>query len=231
MYAKAKLLNMISRLDDEACERVLAKLLDRVGLINVENDEPSRIFVANAKQYVESEHPRAADGKWTSGAPSYLSKSESKKWESTGKSTPSPKRFPETLKKIKQAKEAIERWERSTSEEKDKNIKISQQRLATAQREMAEKMREFKHQQRTNIETSASKRHNMRLAKEYRDIDDEIDYMQEKYADRDSGSLTELKWPKGKSGQRAKEKYDKLVSRRDELQSEIDWDMLDDEEG
>ena len=230
MSAKTKLLTMISRLDDEACERVLTKLLVRVGLIDIEEDETQTMFVANAKQFVESEHPRAADGKWTSGAPSHLNKGEAKKWESNGKLTPSPKRFPETLKKIKDAKDAIEVWERSTSPEKEKFLKLNQQRLITAQREMAEKMRELKHKNRVKIETSASKRHNKRLAKEYREIDEEIDYMQEKYADRDSGSLTELKWPKGKSGQRAKEKYDKLISRRDELQTEIDWDMVDDDE-
>lgn len=224
MNAKQILLKLVLDLDDAKCEGIVNRILAKF------NCKPQIFAVCNSAAFDESKHPRAEDGKWTSGAPGYLRKGEAKKWKDTGKMEVSPKRFPEVLKKIKEAKEKAEYWESKPGKFAEDSANSYKRKLVAAQRELAEKIRQLKHDKRDELEGKAKMRHNAKLVKEYRELDDEIDYMEEKYADRESGSLTDLKWPKGKKGEREKAKYETMKARRDELNAEIDWDRVEDEQ-
>lgn len=237
MNAKEKLIRIILNLSDGAAGEIVGRIShlvsDKMLALSNERDDSvilNSIALATNKQFDESKHPRAADGKWTSGAPEYMHKGEAEKWEKTGKMNVSPKRFPKVLEKIKSAKESIDYWEKKNDEKAKNFVKEYTAKLVAAQREMAEKMREYKLQNRKKLEGKAKKRHNDKLVKEYRDLEDDIDYTEEKFADRESGSLTDLKWPKGKRGEKAKAKYEEMKKRRDELCAEIDWDLVEDDD-
>lgn len=236
MNSKEKLIRIILNLSDEAAGLIVGRITHMVSeeTMALPNEKNAGLVLnsvfAAAKEFDESKHPRAADGRWTSGAPGYMKRKDAERWEKTGRMSVSPKRFPDVLDKINREKHEIEKWEGSSSSVAEEMIRKAQSRLASAQREMAEKMREFKHEKREKIEGRSFKAHNDRLVKEYRDLEEEIDYMQEKYADRESGSLTDLKWPKGKRGEKAKAKYEEMLKRRDELHVEIDWDRVEDEQ-
>ena len=236
MNSKEKLIRIILNLSDEAAGLIVGRITHMVSeeTMALPNEKNAGLVLnsvfAAAKEFDESKHPRAADGKWTSGAPGYMKKPDAEKWEKTGKMSVSPKRFPDVLKKITEAKKSLEYWESHSGKNAEDFANSYKKKLVAAQRELAEKMREFKHENREKIEGRSFKAHNDRLVKEYRDLEDEIDYMQEKYADRESGSLTDLKWPKGKRGEKAKAKYEEMLKRRDELHVEIDWDRVEDEQ-
>lgn len=231
MNAKETLMKVVCYLSEEACSKIvmnIAHVMPWEALANEQNK--AVVYNAAAKAaFDESKHPRAADGKWTSGAPGYMKKSDAEKWEKTGKMNVSPKRFPDTLKKITEAKKGLEYWESQSGRDAEDFSNSYRKKLVAAQREMAEKMRQFKHENREKLEGKAKKKHNDKLVKEYRDLEDDIDYTEEKFADRESGSLTDLKWPKGKKGEKEKAKYEAMIKRRDELHTEIDWDIVEDE--
>ena len=235
MNSKEKLIRIILNLSDGAAGEIVGRISHLVSaeMLALPNErkagEVFNAIAVNKAQWDEDKHPRASDGKWTSGAPGYMKKNEAEKWEKTGKMTVSPKRFPDVLKKIKEAQAKVEYWESQPGKSAEDFAKSYQSKLVAAQRELAEKMRQFKHENREKIEGGAKKRHNDKLVKEYRDLEDDIDYTEEKYADRESGSLTDLKWPKGKKGEKAKAKYEAMKARRDELHAEIDWDLVEDE--
>lgn len=236
MNAKEKLIRIILNLSDGAAGEIVGRIShlvsDKMLALPNERDggEILNSIALATNKFDESKHPRAADGKWTSGAPSYMGKGDAGRWEKTGKMSVSPKRFPETLKKITEAKKRLEYWESQPGKSAEDFANTYKRKLVAAQRELAEKMREFKHQNREKLEGKAKKKHNDKLVKEYRDLEDDIDYTEEKYADRESGSLTELKWPKGKKGEKEKAKYEKMKKRRDELHAEIDWDLVKDDD-
>ena len=91
--------------------------------------------------------------------------------------------------------------------------------------------RDIKFEKRKKIESKVSQRVNEKKIKQYQEIDNEIDYIKEKYADRNPESKTqgEIVFPKTKKGQKAKAKYERLKVERDELNDEIDWEMVDSE--
>lgn len=67
-----------------------------------------------------------------------------------------------------------------------------------------------------------------RVAK-FRDLEDEIDYIEEQYADRNPNSSTQgqVIFPETSKGRKTKAKYERLKVERDELNDEIDWEMVD----
>jgi len=229
MSSKEILIRIILFLSDDLCDNIRRAVEPRIRPEMLDNERLTSYLLRGSSKWNEDDHPRAADGRWTNGAPGTLTPREAKKWEDIGHQIPSPKRFPETLKKLRKAQEQLEYEEDHPQSRSPRTLEIAQRRLAEAQRELAEKIREHKHAERDKIEHKAERRHVRRLVNEYRDIEEEIDYFEEKYADRDSGSLVELKWPKGKKAQKDRAKYESLLKRRDELNVEIDWDIVDDE--
>lgn len=225
---KIKLITIVAALSDESCANILNRIYDTVLQTTPLANE--RKLVLN-KIWEEDDHPRQDDGRFApkGSMRSQMSKHEAKKWDVTGKTTPNPNRS-EKLKSVKKEidklKHKVEFYEDSIGMEKDA-MKYKEQ-LVKKQREYAEAVREWKRSERVEIESGAEKRIMMRKAKKYFDLEDDIDYIEEKYGDNPLGG--ELKFPKGKRGAKVKADYEEMLKKRDELLSEIDWDKVDDDE-
>ena len=231
MNAKAKLLKMVANLSEESCQCVLLRLDAKIGLLTgtrtlLANEDEN--FVINKHEFVESEHPRDNIGRFAPGGSlrADMLKSEVKKWDETGHDSPENKKIKELKGKLSADKRCREYLKDGSAE-----AIATDSRIAALQREIAEKTREEKRMRRLWLESKATKRIMVKKAKEYRDIDDEIDYIEEKYADRDRLSPThgEVVFPNTKSGQKARAKYEKLKTRLEELDDEIEWDKVEDE--
>ena len=229
---KIKLVRIIvNHLNDEQCGNILMHLQDRLS-----GEEYARLTARG--EWDESKHPRAEDGKWTSGPSrnygphgedrwNHMKQDEAERWDRIGKKRAYDRR-------IYKKKAEIAKLERM-----QKNYKKNGQRwnefqseIVKSQRELAELERDIKMEKRLNLESKVSRRVNEKKIKQYRDIDDEIDYIEEKYADRNPESPThgEVVFPKTKKGQKAEAKYERLKVEREELNEEIDWELADKED-
>ena len=216
---------------DEQCANILLQLTRNLANDNV-------IVMANKKQpWDESQHPRAEDGKWTDGhsrnySPlgkdrrEHMSKKEAERWDRIGKEGAYDKRL--TKKKAEIAK--LQRRQEMYKKNGDTWNEF-QSRIVQGQRELAELERDIKFEKRKQIESKISRRVNEKKIRQYQEIDDEIDYIEEKYADRNPNSPTQdqVVFPETKKGKKAKAKYERLKIERDELNDEIDWEMADSE--
>ena len=97
------------------------------------------------------------------------------------------------------------------------------------QRELAELARDIKLERRKKIEGKVSSRILKKKVAQFRDLEEEIDYIEERYADRNPNSPTQdqVVFPETKKGKKAKAKYERLKIERDELNDESDWEMVD----
>ena len=230
---KVKLLGIIvNHLNDEQCGNILMHLQDRFS-----GDEYARL-TARA-EWDESMHPRAEDGKWTNG-PSrnygpfgedrhkHMRQDEAERWDRIGKGENYDKRL--TKKKAEIAK--LVRLQKNYKKN-DQTWNDFQSQIVKSQRELAELERDIKMEKRLNLESKVLRRVNEKKIKLYRDIDEEIDYIEEKYADRNPESETQdhVVFPKTKKGQKAKAKYERLKAEREELNEEIDWELADKKNG
>lgn len=230
---KINLLNIIfNHLNDEQCGRILASVQPHLGAT----------ISARDGNWDESKHPRAEDGKWTNGPDqnnggrkrnygpfgedrwNHMSNAEAERWDSIGKQGAYDKRL--TKKKAEIAK----------LERRQKNYKKNgptwndfQSKIVKSQRELAELERDIKMEKRLDLESKVARRVNAKKIKQYHELDDEIDYIEEKYADRNPESETQdqVVFPKTKKGQKAKAVYERLIAERDELNEEIDWELAD----
>lgn len=221
---KIKLIQIIANMSEEACEKILSKIASSA----IANVMP--LAICN-KAWEESEHPRHDDGRFAPNGTmrSTMSKREAQKWDTTGKTNPNPNRS----EKLKSMKKEIDKLKESVNflEDHDANDMARDKKtiLVKKQREYAEAVREWKHAERLKIESGVDKRIMKRKAKEYYELEDDIDYIEEKYrGDNPVGG--ELKFPKGKRGAKVKAQYEEKLKKRDELLSEIDWDKVDDDE-
>lgn len=218
---RLKLINVIAtRLSEEACERILRKIGESA---------PHMAFAVN-KEWEEELHPRDNGGRFSSSGSlrGDMKKSEASKWDRTGKMTPNPNRNPklkELKSKIDRTSQRIEIFEEIKDTKRANECKAELVRL---QREYAEGVREFKHGEREKIESSALKRIMKRKAEKFRELEDEIDYIQESYGDNELGGP--LNFPKGKRGEKIKADYERMMAERDKLAAEIDWDVLSEDE-
>ena len=204
-------------LSDESCASILSRIKGRLL-------EDEFTALCNSAYWEESEHPRASDGRFArkgSGAPSHMTKKEEAAWVKTGRV--SPKAFAKERKEITKLKERVQWLELRGSDAGHVKSK-----LVDAQRDLSEKIRSAKHEKRVSLEGKATRRHMKKLAREYYDIDSEIDYLHEVYGDRD-GDGTALKFPETKKAAKDKAKLQELEKRWDELRNEIDWDLVEDE--
>ena len=183
----------------------------------------------------ESDHPRAEDGKFTNG-PSrnygpfgedrhkHMHQDEAERWDRIGKEGAYDKRL--TKKKAEIAK-----LQRRQEMYKEGGVGWNdlQSRIVKSQRELAELERDIKLEKRKSIEGKVSARVNAKKIKQYQELDEEIDYIEEKYADRNPNSPTQdqVVFPKTKKGEKAKAKYERLKAERDELNDEIDWELAE----
>lgn len=221
---KIKLMQIIGNMSEEMCGRVLDGICKRL----LANEMPMALC---NKAWEESEHPRHDDGRFATGGTMrpQMRKSEAQKWDTTGKTNPNPNRS----EKLKSLKKEIDKLQESVNflEEHDANDMARDKKtiLVKKQREYAEAVREWKHAERLKIESGVDKRVMKRKAKEYYELEDDIDFIEEKYrGDNPVGG--ELKFPKGKRGAKIKAQYEEKLKKRDELLSEIDWDKVDDDE-
>ena len=226
---KIKLLGIIvNHLNDEQCENVLMHLQDRLS-----GDEYARLTARG--EWDESKHPRAEDGKWTDG-PSrnygpfgedrhkHMRQDEAERWDRIGKGEPYDKRL--TKKKAEIAK--LQRRQ-SMYKKGGETWNDFQSKIVKGQRELAELERDIKLEKRSALESKVTRRVNAKKIKQYQELDEEIDYIEEKYADRNPNSQTqgEVVFPKTKKGEKQKAKYERLIAERDELNDEIDWELAD----
>lgn len=226
---KVKLLGIIvNHLNDEQCGNILAHLQDRFS-----GEEYARLTARS--EWDESKHPRAEDGKWTDGnggnyGPygedrwNHMRHAEAERWDRIGKKGANDKRL--TKKKAEIAK--LERRQ-SNYKKGGPTWNDFQSQIVKGQRELAELERDIKLEKRKALESKVSRRVNAKKIKQYQEIDDEIDYIEEKYADRNPESETQdqVVFPKTKKGQKAKAKYERLKVEREELNEEIDWELAD----
>lgn len=236
MNNKEQLLNYIERtFSDEACGRILNRMRELTSVTHV---------LINSANWEEHEHPRASDGRFTrkgSGAPSHFTEKQEKQWVATGKGyNVSPKLHSKYKAEIRHLRETIAGkvngdlvWDEKTGKrrrrtEEERNELRAE--LSHVQRKYAEDIREAKRKRRLSMESSARKRHMQKLAKEYYDLDEEIDWLEEAYADRDGDPSGPLKFPETAKGKRDKKKYESSIARRDEISEEIDWDLVEDED-
>lgn len=89
-------------------------------------------------------------------------------------------------------------------------------------RETLEAVRQSKHERREAIEARPQKRKDQRyrrkLERKLWDLENHLDYLEESYADRDSGAIDQLKFP----DEEAEAEYEELRKKRDELEAELD---------
>lgn len=222
---KIKLILFIAQsFSDEQCANILESCIKAVS-------NKGEMLLANVKQWEESEHPRHDDGRFAPGGTMRpkMSKKEAQKWDTTGKMNPNPNRS----EKLKSLKKEIDKLQESVNflEDHDANDIARDKKaiLVKKQREYAEAVREWKHAERLKIESGVDKRIMKRKANEYYELEDDIEFIEEKYrGDNPVGG--ELKFPKGKRGAKIKAQYEEKLKKRDELLSEIDWDKVDDDE-
>ena len=226
---KIKLLGIIvNHLNDEQCENILMHLQDRLS-----GEEYARL-TARA-EWDESKHPRAEDGKWTDG-PSrnygpfgddrhkHMRQDEAKRWDRIGKGEAYDKRLTKKKAEIAKLQRRQSMYKKGCEKWNDFESKI-----VKGQRELAELERDIKLEKRSALESKVTRRVNAKKIKQYQEIDEEIDYIEEKYADRNPNSETqgEIVFPKTKKGEKQKAKYERLIAERDELNEEIDWELAD----
>ena len=197
---KKQLITYISFLSDEQCERILNDLYGRLELL--QNNSP-------APDWNEAQHPRADNGQFAPGGSGrvHMKKSEAEKWDKTGKQVPSSKKITQMKHDL-----AVEERFRNLYKEDSKDWNFFEERRVKKARELAEAERDLKMERRLDLEGKVSKRILKKKVDEYHDVDEEIDYMEEKYADRDRNSETFMcvVFPKTKAGEKKRQKYEEL---------------------
>jgi len=216
------ILKIATSLSDEQCRNILERIEQSPEvicnkLVNLCNELN--------KDWDESKHPRADDGRFstTGSMRSQMTKGEAKKWDKTGKYVPASKALNEKRAQVQRLARLAEKYPHEME---------TRQRYEEAKRELSELIRDTKLEQRKGIERDVETRIMRKKVEEFHDLDDEIDYIEERYADRTTDSPTQgqLVWPKGKRGDKARQKYEDLRKRRDELEEEIEWDRVEDED-
>ena len=254
MTAKEKLIRIVLNLSDSAVGEIFGRVAHLVTdrFLALPNEAPTaEVFNAAASAtWDESKHPRDNGGQFTTkGAGSQgtkinpnLTPEEVKRWHEIGRGedvyTEDDRRWKQLDKKLSEAQKEVDKW--SYDPGSDLHLK-AQAEVIRIRRQMAELERTKKTEERLKLEKKADKRADAqarkekreltKLVKQYHEVADEIDYMEEKYADRDPDSPTMwgLKFPSGKEGEKAKKRYEAYKKRLGELDSKIDWDKVDDE--
>lgn len=83
-----------------------------------------------------------------------------------------------------------------------------------------------KHEKETRTSDEDLKK-NQRRAKRYREVEDEMDEIEEAYGDRERG--VGFKWPETQEADDARKRYRKLKSERSRLDKQINWDLVEDD--
>lgn len=186
----------------------------------------------------ESKHPRAENGKFTSGSSrSYgpygddrwksMHQDEAERWDRIGKKGSHDKRLTKKKAEISKLKRRQEMYK-----EGGEGWNVLQSQIVKGQRELAELERDVKLEKRKGLEGKIAARVNAMKIKQYQELDDEIDYIEAKYTDRNTQRPTqgEVVFPLTKKGEKAKAKYARLKVERDELNDEIDWELAERED-
>ena len=166
---------------------------------------------------------------------SALTDKEREQWVNTGKgigiNLESDKRF----KDIERRNGEVERFLQYVTEPTDRGKLMGEK--ARLERERAELMRTKKGEIRGKIESRAKAREERRkkrelrkMVKQFHEVADEIDHIEEAFADRDPNSETmwQVRFPEDVKGQQEKKRYEKYKARLEELDGLIDWDKVDD---
>ena len=218
---KTKLILFIAQsFTDEQCANILAQFTQKIA-------NKGGTLLANSAQWDESKHPRHNDGRFAQNGSGRedMTRAEAERWDETGHSYPYDKR----MTKIRAEISRLERKrDRALSKER---INSLQSDIVQKQRELAELVRDIKLERRKKIEGKVSSRILKKKVEQFRDLEEEIDYIEEQYADRNPNSSTQdqIIFPETKKGKKAKAKYERLKIERDELNDEIDWEMVDKE--
>lgn len=179
----------------------------------------------------EKKHPRSEDGKWTTGAPrnygpfgedrwKNMHQDEAERWDRIGKKGAYDRRLSKKKSEIAKLERRQKMYKKDSPSWND-----FQAQIVKSQRELAELERDIKLEKRKGIESKVAQRVNAKKLKRYQEVEDEIDYIEEKYADGNPESKThgEVVFPNTKKGEKQKAKYDRLKLEREELNDEIDW--------
>lgn len=199
-----------SVLDDHACAQLVARL---------SSTAVGESVMGAFSDWRESDHPRDEGGRFSPSGSGrkHMTKSEERRWDNTGHSKPMSAALTKKRSQVARLEKLAEKFP-----------KQYQGDLIQAQRQLAELERTTKYARRLGIEGNISKRILKKQLKEFQSIEDDIDYMEERYGDRENPFGGELQFPAGKKGQAAKKKYQKLCERREELKAEIEWDKVED---
>lgn len=220
---KINLILFIAQLSDEQCARILEKFTEKLA----NKSQVDNLTIYNSKEWDELEHPRHDDGRFAPNGSGRekMTRTEAKSWDKTGRSYPYDKRL--TAKKAEISK--LKRKLNTNLSIGEKNHLRSD--IVQKERELAELTRDIKLERRMKIEGKVLSRILKKKVKKFSDLEEEIDYIEEKYADRNPNSPTQgqVIFPETKSGRKALAKYERLKAERDELDDEIDWELVDKE--
>lgn len=204
---------------DEQCANILVQLTQNI------TSKYGVIVANNKQQWVESKHPRHNDGRFAPNGSGRedMTHAEAERWDRAGHSYPYDKRMTKIRAEISRLKR-----KRDNALSKERKDRL-QSEVVQKQRELAELARDIKLERRKKIEGKVSSRILKKKVAQFRDLEEEIDYIEEQYADRNSNSPTQdqVVFPETKKGKKAKAKYERLKIERDELNDEIDWEMVD----
>ena len=205
--------------------------------------------VALGVNWNESEHPRAEDGKFTNGPDANhgsshnyspkgkdradMLKDEVKKWDKYGKEMPKDRRLTELQKEIAKQEKTL-KWYKEGSVDW---VRVAAD-LQKKKRDLGELARDIKLEKRMKIEDVISKRIekkkekksslNQKRINRYYEIQDEMDYIEEAYGDRERG--VGFKWPDTQDADEDRKRYRKLQRESKRLEGQIDWDEVDNSE-
>jgi len=157
-------------------------------------------------------------------------KSAPSRVEEIGRSNPVSKEIIAKKREIARLELSLDKHPLLGWEKDGEEYRQAQSDLYKAQRELCDMIRDAKSAKRKRVEDKNYKRVLKKKVKEFQDIEAEIDYIEERYARRDGSGEEGLNWKADRQGTRKKNRYEKLLARRKELDEEIDWDEVEDDE-
>ena len=195
---KIKLIQIVANMSEEMCERVLNGITARL----LANEMP--LALCN-KAWVESEHPRATDGKFT---------------DLIGDGGETPRQI--AMREYKEAGEIYRKAKRNGKG----SIIVTKEELEAADKfyKAEKRLAQIK-----ALEPKIDLREKMtKKAKEFYQVEDDIDEIEELYGENELGG--KLKFPSSDKGKADRKRYKTLKRRSEILKSQINWDEVDDDE-